>query len=596
MSSNPSSPKVALLGRPNVGKSTLFNRLIRSNRAITHDRPGITRDRMEGFVRSRGHEEFILIDTGGVTLDSHSHVEQGPEGIRGFETAILEQAKDAVRESELLCLVVDGRDGLTPFDQHLAEFLRKQNKPLMLVVNKVDGPEKVDLLMADFHSLGLPILACSAAHGYNVRLLEEEIRERLFPSVPEEEETMEADSPMFFDGASRRMQKKLKVTYAELAKTAADAAAHAAALAEEADDDSEDETASASPAPTPEDELEQDTHEESESPLLEVLTPEELAALLEEELAEAERALTLSPEVVILDDDDEEGEEGEAPAEGEPVDPDMPDLYSGPLRLALLGRPNAGKSSIVNAMVGETRMIVSDVAGTTRDSVDVTTEIDGEPCTFVDTAGVRRRSKITDTVERYSVNSSIKSTTKAHVTLLVLDATEGLAQQDKRLIDLLNERKTPFMVLINKADLVDPKKRKEVELDYKEALVFCPHVPLIFVSAKNRHNLRKIVPLARSIRQECGTRIGTGQLNRSMTAVLDRHQPPMIRRVRAKFFYLTQAESSPPTFVFFVNDADRILPSYARYLERSLRKLFGIEHAPMRVHFRSSHKKKIRKR
>ena len=198
--------KVALLGRPNVGKSTLFNRLIRSNRAITHDRPGITRDRMEGFVRGKDRETFILIDTGGVTLDSHAHVEQGPEGIRGFEEAILEQAREAVAESSLLCLVVDGRDGLTPFDQHLADFLRRTDKPLLLVVNKVDGPEKADLLMAEFHSLGLDIIPCSAAHGYNVRMLEEELRDRLFPSELEEEEELRPEEEAMLQGASKRLR------------------------------------------------------------------------------------------------------------------------------------------------------------------------------------------------------------------------------------------------------------------------------------------------------------------------------------------------------------------------------------------------------
>jgi GTP-binding protein len=241
-------------------------------------------------------------------------------------------------------------------------------------------------------------------------------------------------------------------------------------------------------------------------------------------------------------------------------------------------------------------MIVSEVAGTTRDSVDVTMNFNDEPVTFVDTAGVRRKARITDVVERYSVNSSLKSTTKAHVTLLVLDALEGLPQQDKRLIDLLNERKTPFLLLINKSDLIEPKKRKEVERLYKEALTFCRHVPILFVSAINGHNLKKIVPLARSIRQECGVRVPTGRLNRAMADVLDRHQPPIIKQARAKFFYQTQAETLPPTFVFFVNDADRVLPSYARYLERSLRKIFGIAHAPMRVNFRSSHHKKGDKR
>lgn len=538
-------PKAALLGRPNVGKSTLFNRLIRSNRAITHDRPGITRDRMEGVVRGPDVQEFLLVDTGGVTLGGHARVEQGPAGIRGFEEEILKQAREAVRESDLLCLVVDARDGLTPFDRHLADFLRREGKPLLLVVNKVDGPEREDLLMAEFHELGLPMLPCSAAHGYNVRALEEKIRESLFAGREGPEARPRYDGPF---AKSRKRGEKPRTRR------------------EGQRPESEPFTRAASEEPGGQEEAAL----EEERPLIGVSEGEEpLEPEAEEALAQAS--------------------EDAAPSQQE-------DFSSGPLRLALLGRPNAGKSSLVNALSGKNRMIVSEMAGTTRDSVDVSTEIDGEPCIFVDTAGVRRRARINDTVERYSVNSSIKSTTKAHVTLLVLDASEGLTQQDKRLIDLLNERKTPFMVLINKSDLIEPKLRKEAEKRYKEALTFCPHVPLLFVSAKNRHNLKKIVPLARAIRRECGIRISTGRLNRAMAGALEKHQPPVVRQVRPKFFYLTQAESLPPTFVFFVNDAERIMPSYARYLERALRKLFGISHAPMRINFRSSHGKKTGKR
>ena len=541
-----SPPKAALLGRPNVGKSTLFNRLIRSNRAITHDRPGVTRDRMEGIVRSRDEGDFLLVDTGGVTLDGHARIQEGPEGIRGFEEDILEQARGALDESDLACLVVDGREGLTPLDKHLADYLRKTGKPLLLVVNKVDGPERQDILLAEFHALGLETVPVSAAHGYNVRALEDEIRERLFPP-PSETALEAAEEALFLEGATRRQKKRLAAALRQDALSGeCDAGEPAPALA--ADGERPDSAGLGTPV-----------GEEGEG----------APVSLEEPLAESS----------VEDEAREDDYHG-------------PDLYSGPLRLALLGRPNAGKSSLVNAIAGVKRMIVSDVAGTTRDSVDVSLIVDGDAVTFVDTAGVRRRAKITDTVERYSVNSSLKSTTKAHVTLLVLDASEGLTQQDKRLIDLLNERKTPFMVLINKSDLIEAKRRKEAERMYKEALVFCPHVPLLFVSAVNRHNLKKIVPLARTIRQECGLRVPTGQLNRAMAMVLERHQPPMVRRVRAKFFYLTQAESLPPTFVFFVNDAERVLPSYARYLERSLRKLFNIAHAPMRVNFRSSHTKK----
>ena len=452
-------PKIALLGRPNVGKSTLFNRLIRSNRAITHDRPGVTRDRMEGVVRAQGQPLFGLVDTGGVTLDAHSTVADGPAELRGFEAEILRQAEAAMAEAAVFCLVVDGRDGLMPFDEHLAAHVRTFGKPTLVVVNKVDGLEKEDEMLAEFHSLGFPLLAVSGEHGHNIRLLEEELVDLL---------------------------------------------------------------------PTP--------------------------------------------------------EEGEADGPA--------DESEAPLRLAMLGRPNAGKSSLVNALAGEERMIVSDVAGTTRDSVDVPFIWKERPCVFVDTAGVRRRTKITDTVERFSVNSSLKSTTKAHVTLYVMDATEGVTAQDKRLIDLLDERKTPFMILVNKADLIDRKERSALEKAFKEALQFCPHVPVLHVSAEKGTRLGDIIPLAEQIRHECHVRIPTGQINRAMEAILDKHQPPVVKRVRPKFFYLTQAETDPPTFVFFVSDAERILDSYVRYLEKNLRRLFAIEHAPMRVRLRSSHKKK----
>lgn len=448
-------PKIALLGRPNVGKSTLFNRLIRSNRAITHDRPGVTRDRMEGVVRSRGGRAFTLIDTGGVTLDNHYAVADGPEGLHGFEPEIMRQMQAAMEESVVFCLVVDGRDGLMPFDEHLASFIRRAGKPTLLLVNKVDGMEQEDTMLAEFHALGFPMLAVSAEHGHNIRAIEEELLDLLPPEDPEGEE---------------------------------------------------------------------------------------------------------SPETT--------------------------------LRLAMLGRPNAGKSSMVNAIIGEDRMIVSDIAGTTRDSVDIPFVSEGKACVFVDTAGVRRRTRITDTVERFSVNSSLKSTTKADVTLYVIDALEGVTAQDKRLIDLLDERKTPFLILVNKIDLVGRKEQAALEQDFKEVLQFCPHVPVLMVSAMKRVGLSRIIPLAVQIREECNARIGTGALNRAMEEVLSKHQPPVVKRVRPKFFYLTQAEIAPPTFVFFVSDADRVSETYTRYLERSLRRIFRIEHAPMRVRLRSSHKKK----
>ena len=452
MAENP--PRIILVGRPNVGKSTLFNRLIRSNRAITHDRPGITRDRMDGVVRRKDMPVFGIVDTGGITLDAHAMVVEGPEGIRGFEQDILNQTEAALKDATAVAFVVDGRDGLLPLDEHLAAHVRRKGLPTLCVVNKVDGAEHEDERMAEFHALGFPLLAVSAEHGHNMNAL-----------------------------------------------------------------------------------------------------VEDLIALLPEDSSE------------------------------EPPAPPT-------LRLAMLGRPNAGKSSLINALSGEDRMIVSDVAGTTRDSVDVRFTKNGKDYVFVDTAGVRRRTKISDNVEKYSVNSAIKSTTKADVTLLTLDAAEGVSQQDKRLMDMLNTRKTPFMVLINKCDLAPRNALDQLRKNVSELLSFCPHVPVLLVSALKGKDIHKILPLAQKIHDECSVRITTGKLNRAMEEVLTRHQPPVVKRVRAKFFYLTQAESEPPTFVFFVSDAERVPESYTRYLERALRKIFEITHAPMRIHLRSSHKKK----
>ncbi len=449
-----SLPQIVLVGRPNVGKSTLFNRLIHSNRAITHDRPGITRDRMEGIVRRKDAPAFGIVDTGGITLDGAINVTEGPKELRGFEQEILLQAEAAMRDAVGIAFVVDGQTGLLPLDEYLAVHVRRMNKPTLLVVNKVDGLEKEDTLTAEFHALGFPILPVSAAHGANIRALEEE----LFALIPSDWE-----------------------------------------------------------------------HEPESTPAL---------------------------------------------------------------RLAVLGRPNAGKSSLVNTLTGSERMIVSSIAGTTRDSVDVRFELNGEQYVFVDTAGVRRRTKISDTVEKYSVNSSIKYKTKVEVTLLVIDATEGASQQDKRLMDMLDERKTPFMIVISKCDLVPAQSLNQLRKNITEMLAFCPHIPILLVSSLKNKGLNKILPLAKQIHEECQIRIGTGQLNRAMEEVLTRHQPPVVKRVRAKFYYLTQAETAPPTFVFFVSDAERIPETYARYLEKSLRKRFAIAHAPMRIRFRSTHKKK----
>jgi GTP-binding protein len=494
-------PTIALLGRPNVGKSSLFNRLIRGNRAITHDRPGVTRDRMHGIVRRMG-AVFGVVDTGGVSLDAAGRADEGPIDMRGFEQEVMQQAQLAMDESLALCLVVDGKDGLLPLDERLAQFVRGSGKPVLLVVNKVDSCEQEQRLISEFYALGLEIAAVSAAHGYGLDTLVE----RMVAMLPEPEIIRE--TPV---------------------ETAPEESAY--------DPEPQEPGAPASPE------------------LLDVAPPNPLPAY--------------------------------DPTRG--------------LRIAVLGKPNAGKSSLVNRLVGATRMIVSELAGTTRDSVDVIAEIpgpDGMPqrYTFVDTAGVRRRARIDDPVERFSVSAALGSGRKADVAIFLMDASEGVSMQDKRLLAYLDKEKIPFLIGVNKVDLVPPAAMEAFKKALAEELRICQHAPVLYVSALTGKGVDRVLDLAAKIRAECAIRLPTGQLNRIVTEAIARHQPPLVKGRRAKIYYLTQVDVMPPTFVFFVNDPERIRPSYARYLENKLRALAKIRYAPIVIYFRSSGKDRHEKK
>ncbi|MDD3312309.1 ribosome biogenesis GTPase Der [Pseudodesulfovibrio sp.] len=445
-------PIVALVGRPNVGKSTLFNRLLRKSRSITHDMPGVTRDRIYGECQMDG-VHFDLVDTGGMVLES----EATPELSKDFEDEIFEQAREAIEEANAIIFVVDGKEGLTTLDQQAAEFVRKSGKPLLMLVNKVDGSEFESHMLADFHALGIEMLPVSAAHGHNLA----EVRY-----------------------AVRRFVVDLGL-------------------------------------PT---------------------------------------------------DAEDEMERG--------------------LRLTMLGRPNAGKSSLVNALIGKDRLIVSDVAGTTRDSIDVTFEKGGKRYTFVDTAGVRKRANIQDHLEKISVIRALKNSKRSDVTVLVIDITLGVGRQDKRLIEFLAKEKVPFIVVVNKADLIPRGETRKALEAFEHELRIVPHVPVVMTSAMKGVGVGKLLPMAEAMSKECEVRVGTGILNRSLAAVLEKLQPPVVKRRRAKFFYVTQADEPIPTFVFFCNDETLVKESYARYLENQFRKMLGIKTAPVNVVFRSSHDKK----
>lgn len=438
---------IAIVGRPNVGKSTLFNRMLRKNAAITHDKPGVTRDRIYGET-TISDQRVALIDTGGIEI-----LESGEGRI---EEGIFEQAKDAVEEAQAILLVMDGREGLTALDERVAEYIRRHNKPVLLAVNKVDGEEREPEMLAEFHSLGFDMLAVSAEHGHNRNHLRDRLGE-LIKGIPQQDEI-------------------------------------------------------------------------------------------------------------------DESQQG--------------------LRLAMLGRPNAGKSSMVNAFIGEKRVIVSPIAGTTRDAVDATVDHRGKKYTFVDTAGVRRKAKVDGSLERFSVMRALTSSKRAQIVVLVLDAMQGLTTQDKKLLDFLVKERTPFLVVVNKIDLVERGKLSEVKQFFKDQMRFCSHAPLVYTSALKGTGLKDVLPLAERMWKECQIRVGTGELNRVMREAITRHQPPQVKYRRAKFYYLTQPGTTPPKFLFFVNNPKLIKDSYKRYLENQLRKSFGIATAPIIISFRSSHENK----
>ncbi len=439
-------PTVVIVGRTNVGKSTLFNRLLRSNRAITHNRDGVTRDRIYGEVRYTS-PPFALFDTGGLVFEGEDEIEVG----------IFRQVEEALSQADLVLFVVDGKAGVTPLDEEVAEFVRRSNKEVLLVVNKVDGREQVDSLVPEFHSLGFeePI-GISAAHGYNIPHLLKQICKRL-PQIGE-----------------------------------------------------------------------------------------------------------------------------------------VPELQG--LRIALLGRPNVGKSSMINAFLGEKMLIESPVAGTTRDSIDVVLERNGKTYIFVDTAGVRRKSKIRDSLERFSVLRALASSKRAHISILVVDAITGITHQDKTLLQYLQKEKVPLILAVNKVDLVPPQKRETLRAFLASKLRFCSHVPIVFTSTVDKSGLGGILPLAERLWNEVNKRIPTGELNRGLEIALSRHQPPVVRNRRAKFYYLTQVDTTPPTFVFFMNDKKLLRPDYERYLENQIRKIFGFKMSPLNLIFRTSRDSKGFKR
>ena len=501
-------PVVAIVGRPNVGKSTLFNRILGSRKAIVEDRARTTRDRLYGDAEWNGRR-FVIVDTGGLETDPDDPI----------EARVQEQARLAIGEADVILFVVDAAAGLTPADDEAATLMRRASSPIIVAVNKADN-EKRELEGAEFHAFGWDeTYAISAAHGRGTGDLLDAIVWALPPETDE-----------------------------ELARKARESQA----------DEWADEVAAGRLEPFVVDQPEDEQLDEEDAPTLDADTARWDAAMA----AEADTR---------------------------------------PASIAFLGRPNVGKSSLLNALLGEDRAIVSDIPGTTRDAIDTRLAWGRTEVILIDTAGIRRRGKVASgpAAERYSTLRALSALSRADVAVIVIDAVEGLTAQDAHVAGYAVEEGKGVVIAVNKWDLVAEKTDRTFD-QYTEwirnEVPFLDFAPIVSISAKTGQRVGRVLEAAVDIWAERRRRIPTGELNRLLMNATERTPPPPVRGRRPKLFYATQAAVAPPTFVFFASDASTVHFSYRRYLENRLRDAFGFDGTPIRLVFRDRSSVKLPRR
>ena len=483
-------PVVAVVGRPNVGKSTLFNRMVGHRAAIVEDRARTTRDRIYGEAEWNGRR-FIAVDTGGLEIKPGDPIEE----------KVQEQARIAIAEADVIVLVVDSITGLTPADIEAADLLRTAKAPVLVAANKADN-DKREMEAAEFYSLGweetYPI---SAAHGRGVADLLDAIVWALPPESAQEIERKRREA--------------------------------------EADD-------------------------------------------WAREMAEGRLARVRDGDAEAIEiDGDEAGEDGQ-PSFG---DEDQK------VSIALVGRPNVGKSSLFNSLLGEERAIVSDIPGTTRDAIDTHLSWGRSDIVLIDTAGLRRHGKVASgpDAERYSTLRALKAVDRADVAILIIDAFEGLTAQDAHVAGFVVEEGRGLVLALNKWDLLEEKTDRsfdEFATALRAEVPFLDFAPIVSISAKTGQRVGKVLELAVDVWGERRKRVSTPELNRVLRAASLRQAPPAGKLGPPKIFYATQVAVAPPTFVFFARHADQVHFSYKRFLENQLRAEFGFDGTPIRLIFR----------
>ena len=432
-----SKPIIAIVGRPNVGKSTLFNKLIGERRSIVEDTPGVTRDRIYGETEWRGRR-FIVIDTGGIEPKTDDIILK----------QMKYQAQIAIDDADVILFMCDVRTGLTADDRDIAVMLKKSGKPIIPCINKCDSVGHLPYEYYEFFELGFNCdpVAVSSIHG---------------------------------SGTGDLLDEVYNVT-------------------------------------------------------------------------------------ADFDFDEEEDDS---------------------IKVAVIGKPNAGKSSTINHLIGENRLIVSDIAGTTRDAVDTHINNDFGAFTFIDTAGIRRKSKVNDKIEKYSVLKAHMAVERAEVCLLLIDASTGITEQDEKIAGIAHESGKATIIVVNKWDSIekDNNSVKEFTDKIRTALAYMPYAPILFVSAKTGQRMSTIFERIKYVHNQANTRISTGMLNDVLGEATMKVQPPSDKGKRLKIYYMTQTSVAPPTFVLFCNDAELFHFSYQRYIENCLRQTFGFVGTPIRL-------------
>jgi GTP-binding protein len=461
-------PVVALVGRPNVGKSTLFNRLTRSRDALVADYPGLTRDRQYGQAEVEEHP-FIVIDTGGINGDE-----------QGIDIKMAEQSLMAVEEADAVLFLVDAREGLTAADHGIAEYLRKQNKKVFLVANKIDGIDG-DSAVAEFYALGLgeQVHQIAAAHGRGVTQL---LTLALTPHIEV---------------------------------------------------------------------LANPKHNES-------LALDEFS----EEISLSEDALSKQ-----LEDEPQENDK---------------------IKLAIIGRPNVGKSTLTNRILGEERVVVYDMPGTTRDSVYIPMERNGREYTLIDTAGIRRRKNVTDVVEKYSVIKTLRAIEDANVCLLIIDAQEGISDQDLSLLGFILEAGRSLVLAVNKWDGLEDHEKDRIKTELDRRLGFIDFARVHFISALHGTGVGHLYESVEEAFVSATKRISTAMVTKILDMAVFDHQPPLYQGRRIKLKYAHAGGYNPPIIIVHGNSAKKLPMSYKRYLMNYYRKSLKMMGTPIRIQFKDT--------